>query len=92
MKTLSQIFVLGLFTLALGSCTSALYTGGEYDDLYYLPSDKPVVTNNPPVNEKITEGNVQNKNYFDNKYAADTLVSDQYSDAVDYENQVTNNN
>jgi len=53
-----------------------------------LPSDKPVVTNNPPVNEKITEGNVQNKNYFDNKYAADTLVSDQYSDAVDYENQV----
>src|SRR5664280_2037510 len=92
MKTLSQIFVLGLFTLALGSCTSTLYTGAEYDDLYYLPSDKPVVKNNPPANEKITEGIVQNKNYFDNKYASDTLVSDQYSDAVDYDNQVTNNN
>ena len=89
MKTLSQILVLALLTL--GSCTSSLYTGAEYDDLYYLPSDKPVVKNNPSVNEKIAEGTLKDKDYYDNKYAADTLVSDQYSDAVDIDSQVYNN-
>ncbi|MGC1390829.1 MAG: hypothetical protein WA816_07305, partial [Bacteroidales bacterium] len=89
MKTLSQILVLALLTL--GSCTSRLYTGTEYDDLYYLPSDKPVAKNNSTVNEQITEGNLKNKDYYDNIYATDTLVSDQYSNAVDYDNQVNNN-
>jgi hypothetical protein len=89
MKTLSQILVLALLTL--GSCTSRLYTGAEYDDLYYLPSDKQVAKSNSPVNEQITEGNLKEKEYFDNKYAADTLVSDEYSDAVDYDNQPNNN-
>jgi len=87
MKTLSQILILVLFTLS--SCTSTLYTGAEYDDLYYLPSDKPVVKNNPAVNEQITESPAKSKDYYDNIYAADTLVSDQYSDAVDYDGQRT---
>jgi hypothetical protein len=90
MKTLSQILVLALLTL--GSCTSSLYTGAEYDDLYYLPSDKPVAKSNSSVNDKITEGTLKNKDYYDNIYAADTLVSDQYSDAVNYDNQVNNSN
>jgi hypothetical protein len=85
MKTLSQILVLALFTL--GSCTSSLYTGGEYDDLYYQPSDQQVAKNNQPVNEQIAQGNLKDKGYYDNIYAADTLVSDQYSDAVDINNQ-----
>src|SRR5665811_197802 len=90
MKTISQIVVLALLTL--GSCTSSLYTGAEYDDLYYLPSDQPVVKNNPSVNERVAEGTITEKDYYDNKYAADTIVSDQYSDAVDIGNQVYNNN
>jgi hypothetical protein len=90
MKALSQILVLALLTL--GSCTSRLYTGAEYDDLYYLPSDKPVVTTKPPVNEQITEGTLKDKGYYDNIYAADTIVADQYSDAVDIGNQIYNNN
>src|SRR5665811_535836 len=89
MKTISQIVVLALLTL--GSCTSSLYTGAEYDDLYYLPSDQPVVENKPSVNEKVAEGTITEKDYYDNKYAADTIVSDQYSDAVDIDNQVYNN-
>ena len=39
MKALIYISLLALLTL--GSCTSSLYTGGEYDDLYYTSSDKP---------------------------------------------------
>jgi hypothetical protein len=89
MKTLSQILVLVLLTL--GSCTSSLYTGAEYDDLYYSPSDKPVTKAKSSVNDQIAGGNVKEKDYYDNIYAADTLVSDQYSDAVDYNTQVNNN-
>jgi hypothetical protein len=38
MKALNYISILAL--LALMSCTSSLYTGVEYDDLYYLPSEE----------------------------------------------------
>ena len=44
MKALSYIAILML--LILSSCASALYTGAEYDDLYYSASDKPVVNKN----------------------------------------------
>jgi hypothetical protein len=90
MKTISQLLILAL--LFLGSCTSALYTGAEYDDLYYLPSDRPVVSNKSAVNEQIAEGTLKGKDYYDNVYAADTLVSDEYSAAVDYDSQVDNSN
>ena len=90
MKALSHILVLVL--LILSSCTSSLYTGAEYDDLYFMPSDKPVITAKQPVNEQIVEGNLKAEDYYDNIYAADTLVSDQYSDAVDYDDAIINNN
>ncbi len=89
MKTLSQILILFLF--ALSSCTSSLYTGGEYDDLYYLPSDQPVAKNRPVVNQQI-QGNSNDKGYYDNIYAADTLVSKDYAGAVDLNNQVGDTN
>ena len=89
MKTLSQILILAVLTLS--SCTSALYTGAEYDDLYYRPSDQPVVNNKSSVNEQIAEGTKKGNDYYDNIYAADTLVSDQYSDAVDYDASDYNN-
>src|SRR5664279_4254444 len=82
MKILSQILILALLTL--GSCTSSLYPGGEYDDLYYSSSDQQV-KNKVPENNLPAIDNKGNNEYFDNKYAADTLVSDKYSDAVDYQ-------
>ena len=89
MKAIYHIIILAL--LALSSCTSSLYTGSEYDDLYYLPSDKPVVKSKPQGNNMSATGNQQDQNYYDNIYAADTLVSDEYSDAVDYNDQMVVN-
>ena len=86
MKAVNYISVLLL--LVLGSCSSGLYTGFEYDDLYYLPSDKPVTKVQPGVNRQIAESDLKAEEYYDNIYATDTLVSDEYSDAVGYDNAV----
>ena len=85
MKAVSGILIFGLLTLV--SCTSRLYTGTEYDDLYFSSSDKPAVRAGTPVTDRIPGSNQQADNYYDNIYAADTLVSDEYSDAIDYNNQ-----
>jgi hypothetical protein len=90
MKSVSYIIILAL--LFMSSCTSRLYTGADYDDLYFSPSDNPVVAGNQSASDKLAGGNQQAGNYYDNIYAADTLVSDQYSDAVDYNDQIINNN
>jgi len=91
MKALNYISLFAL--LALGSCTSKLYTGAEYDDLYYLPSDAPVATTSKPVTrQQIVEGNLKSADYYDNIYAADTLVSDEFNDAVDYDDVIANQN
>jgi hypothetical protein len=90
MKALSYILVLLLFVL--GSCTSSLYTGGEYDDLYYTASDKPVVKAKSSVNDRVADGTLKSDEYYDNIYAADTLVLDDYADAIDFNNSIDNNN
>lgn len=84
MKALLYIF--GIVTLTLASCSSGLYVGTEYDDLYRLPSDQPVARVQTNVNRQIAEGNLRSDDYYNNIYAADTLVSNEYSDAVDTEN------
>ncbi|MCX6325214.1 MAG: hypothetical protein NT144_00985 [Bacteroidia bacterium] len=90
MKVFNQILILALLTL--GSCTSNLYTGAEYDDLYYLPSDKPVINAKQSVNEQLAEGTLTAGDYYDNIYAADTLVSEQYSDALGNNDAIIINN
>jgi hypothetical protein len=80
MKAIRNISLLVL--LMASACTSSLYTGIEYDDLYYLPSDKPLARAKTPVDRQVVEGNLQSQDYYDNIYAADTLVSDEYSEAV----------
>jgi hypothetical protein len=90
MKKLYYISVLALLTMV--SCTSRLYTGAEFDDLYYLPSDKPVEMVKPSINEQIADGSVIQQDYYDNIYASDTLVADDYADAVDINSSVVNNN
>jgi len=89
MKTLLQISVLALFTLA--SCTSSLYTGAEYDDLYYTPSDQPVVKEKAYAESPLPDRNISTDEYYDNIYASDTLYADDYSDAVDMNNQISDN-
>ena len=90
MKAFSYIAV--PIIMILSSCSSALYTGAEYDDLYYSASDKPVVKENIPVNEQIADNQLKADSYYDNVYAADTLVTDKYSLPSDYDDQVVVNN
>ena len=86
MKALYYIMV--LITAVLSSCASSLYVGGEYDDLYYSPSDKPVVAVQKSVPEQIAQGDIKPDQYYDNAYANDTLVADGYNDAVDFDNSM----
>lgn len=88
MKLITNIAVITL--LVLGSCTSRLYTGAEYDDLYYLSSDQEVVVTEAPAKNKIVESTLRSEEYYDNIYAADTLVSDEYSGALDYNDVAVN--
>jgi hypothetical protein len=83
MKALYYIFGLALLTLA--SCSSGLYVGTEYDDLYYQNSDQPVTRVSTSESQRVSEGDLKSGAYYDNIYAADTLVSGEYSDAVDYD-------
>ena len=83
MKALNNIFGIALLTLA--SCSSGLYVGTEYDDLYYQSSDQPVTRVNTQASRQVTEGDLKSGAYYDNIYASDTLVSKEYSDAVDYD-------
>jgi hypothetical protein len=90
MKAVYYIFGLALLTLA--SCSSGLYVGTEYDDLYYHDSDQPVTRVATGVSQQVTEGNLKSGAYYDNIYASDTLVSKEYSDAVDYNDTRDYNN
>jgi hypothetical protein len=73
MKASSYIFGIALLTLA--SCSSGLYVGTEYDDLYYQNSDQPVTKVQPVATVPVAEGNLKSGAYYDNIYASDTLVS-----------------
>jgi hypothetical protein len=85
MKKLSYISLVALLTL--GACNSGLYTGVEYDDLYYRQGDQSVA--DVRSQERRTYDNYGTEQYYDNIYANDTLVAQEYSDAVDYENEVS---
>lgn len=76
-------YFFGIALLALGSCSSGLYVGTEYDDLYYQNSDKPVTRAQVAANQQPAEGDLRAGNYYNNVYAPDTLVSQEYSNAVD---------
>jgi hypothetical protein len=90
-KMKALFYILILATAVLSSCSSGLYVGGEYDDLYYSPSDKPVLSNQRTVPEQIAQGNLNPEQYYDNIYANDTLIADGYNDAVDFDNSMMYN-
>jgi hypothetical protein len=90
MKAIS--YIVSLMLLILGSCTPTLYTGAEYDDLYYSASDKPVVKEKYDISDQVAEKELKANNYYDNIYSADTLVTDKYSVPSDYDDQIIVNN
>jgi len=75
-------YISGLALLTIASCTSGLYVGAEYDDLYFQSSDQPVTQVRTRVSQPVAENNLQSGAYYDNIYAGDTLVSREYSEAV----------
>jgi hypothetical protein len=85
------IYIMILTAVILSSCATGLYVGGGYDDLYYSPSDEPVRVQNT-VHEQIAAGNLNSEQYYDNIYAKDTLIADEYNDAVDFDNSMFYNN
>jgi len=72
MKASYYIFGIALFTLA--SCSSGLYVGTEYDDLYYQSTDQPVTRVAAQANRQMAESDLRSEAYYDNIYASDTLV------------------
>lgn len=84
----AHYYITGLATILLSSCVTSKYVGGEYDDLYYTPSDQPVVAVQKNVPEQIAAGKLKPDQYYDNIYASDTLVADGYNDAVDFDNSM----
>jgi len=71
MKAFTYISLIA--TAILSSCASSLYVGGEYDDLYYSPSEqKAQASVQKSVPEQIAENNIKPEKYYDNAYAGDT--------------------
>ena len=75
------LYISILVMLIVSSCaTGGFYLGSEYDDLYYSPSDMPVVQKTASSQNYARD--LEPNQYYDNIYAADTLISDEYNDAV----------
>ena len=89
MKAISYISVFVLLTTI--SCTSGLYTGVEYDDIYFQASDRQLVAARTQAKRQIIENDLRSSEYYDNIYAADTLMSEEYYDAVGYYDDAVNN-
>lgn len=82
MKALT--YISGLALLVLSSCSSGLYMSSEYDDLYYTSSDRLVEGTTVVVRNRPVERDLRAEEYYDNIYAADTLVSEEYAEAAVY--------
>lgn len=65
-------YIIPVILVAASSCTSQLFTGNAYDDLYYRESDQPVVAVQQNSPDRTTE------QYYDNIFAGDTLIADEY--------------
>src|SRR5659263_595063 len=65
-------YIIPVILVIASSCTSQLYTGTTDDDLYYRPSDQPVVAVQTTTPAGTTD------QYYDNMLAGDTLIADDY--------------
>ncbi len=71
-------YIIPVILVAASSCTSQLYTGTVEDDLYYSPSDEPVVAVQTAAPAGTTD------QYYDNMLAGDTLIADDYVPTESY--------
>lgn len=81
MRTYIYIVVIALFILS--SCSSGLYVSGEYDDLYFVPSDRAVYTD-----VQVNPGVYASGDELESIYGVDTLVAEDYIDAVGYDDDI----
>ncbi len=65
-------YIIPAILVTASSCTSTSYTGASNDDLYYRPSEKPVTAT------QSTQTKSADQTYYDNIFAADTLIADEY--------------
>jgi hypothetical protein len=71
-------YIIPVILVVASSCTSQLYTGTADDDLYYRPSDEPVVAVQTATPAGTTD------QYYDNMLAGDTLIADDYVPSASY--------
>ena len=72
-------YIIPAIVLTAVSCTSTSYTGASNDDLYYRPSEEQVTASAATVQAASTD-----PSYYDNIFAADTLIADEYNPDSEY--------
>jgi hypothetical protein len=82
------IYIALVTVLIFSSCSSNLYIGSEYDDLYYTPSVDKKVMSQSVVNDPIAGSQANSDLVYDNAYASDTLIAEQFNNASDYNDDV----
>ncbi|HUS87032.1 MAG TPA: hypothetical protein VMW76_07325 [Bacteroidales bacterium] len=82
MKTYLYILLLTIFILS--ACSSSIYMSGEYDDLYYTPSDKQMYVQEYPANQDAYQSITE----IENQYNLDTLIGDEYFDPSIYDDDL----
>ncbi|HQB52105.1 MAG TPA: hypothetical protein PLX62_04280, partial [Bacteroidales bacterium] len=73
-------YIIPVILVIASACSSLRFTGAYYnDDLYYRPSENTVA-----VTASTVQGRNDGQAYYDNIYAADTLIADEYVPADEY--------
>ena len=84
MKVIKYIPVLALFVATSCSTSMIVRSGGEFDDLYYRPSQRQAVSSAAVVSNRGRESNLHSSEYYIISMCR-YLVSDEYYDALNDE-------
>ncbi|MDX9926398.1 MAG: hypothetical protein RBT28_03425, partial [Bacteroidales bacterium] len=66
-------YIIPAILVITSACSSLRFTGANNDDLYYRPSENPVAVAGPTVQDRNA-----GQSYYDNIYAGDTLIADEF--------------
>lgn len=72
-------YIIPAVLVIASACSSLRFTGANNDDLYYRPSENTVA-----VTTTIAQGRIDGQAYYDNIYAGDTLIADEYVPVDEY--------
>lgn len=70
-------YIIPVILVVTSACSSLRFTGATNDDLYYRPSEAPVTV--------VAAEDRNTGQYYDNIFAADTLIADEYIPDNEYE-------